>query len=208
MHLRSSSFVHQHPLPSDFAFALPGGVLAPNRNPALSWSGAPRDTRSFALLCLDVDAPTRPEMAGAPGVTIPFEQPRTEFVHWCLVDLPPTVTDLAEGSASNGVTPHGKRSPSGPSGSRQGLNDYTQWFKNNPELQGDYFGYDGPYPPPNDLRIHRYIFRLYALDLPRLDLAERFTADDVKSLIDGHILDAADIMATYTLNPEARTASV
>jgi phosphatidylethanolamine-binding protein (PEBP) family uncharacterized protein len=44
---------------------------------------------------------------------------------------------------------------------------------------GDYYGYDGPCPPWNDLRLHHYIFRLYALDVPRLDLQGRFGAAEV-----------------------------
>ena len=44
-------------------------------------------------------------------------------------------------------------------GARQGINDFTGWFAGNPELAGDYFGYDGPFPPWNDsldppLRVH------------------------------------------------------
>jgi hypothetical protein len=34
-------------------------------------------------------------------------------------------------------------------------------------------GYDGPYPPFNDLRLHRYFFRLFALRVPKLDLPGR-----------------------------------
>ncbi|MEZ4409376.1 MAG: YbhB/YbcL family Raf kinase inhibitor-like protein [Polyangiales bacterium] len=206
MRLQSNSFINGGALPAEFAFALPNGEHAPNRNPHLAWTGAPSNTRSFAILCIDPDAPTRPEMAGAPGVEIPVDQPRAEFTHWCLVDIAPSVTEITAGFASDGVTAHGKRAPKGPEGSRQGLNDYTSWFKGSDEMKGDYWGYDGPYPPPNDLRVHRYVFRVYALDVAKLDLPERFTADDVKSAMSGHVLDAADVMATYTLNDKARAS--
>ena len=36
---------------------------------------------------------------------------------------------------------------------------------------GDYYGYDGPCPPWNDELVHRYVFTLYALDVPRLERA-------------------------------------
>ena len=58
---------------------------------------------------------------------------------------------------------------------RQGLNDYTGWFAGDAQMGGDYYGYDGPYPPFNDLRGHRYFFRLFALDVGTLDLPARFT---------------------------------
>ena len=32
-----------------------------------------------------------------------------------------------------------------------------------PSMAGDYFGYDGPFPPFNDSLIHHYVFTLYAL---------------------------------------------
>ncbi|GIS40711.1 MAG: hypothetical protein Ct9H90mP13_05570 [Pseudomonadota bacterium] len=34
-----------------------------------------------------------------------------------------------------------------PSGSRQGINDYTKFMAGDPEMQGNYFGYEGPCPP-------------------------------------------------------------
>ena len=34
-------------------------------------------------------------------------------------------------------------------------------------MGGDYFGYDGPFPPFNDSLVHHYVFTLYALDLAR-----------------------------------------
>ena len=34
------------------------------------------------------------------------------------------------------------------------MNDYTGWFAGNADMGGDYYGYDGPYPPFNDLRTH------------------------------------------------------
>ena len=74
------------------------------------------------------------------------------------------------------------------------------------DLAGDWFGYDGPYPPPNDLRTHRYFFRLFALDVARLELPARFTAGDVLRAIQGHVLAEASVWGTYALHPKARPA--
>ncbi len=71
-------------------------------------------------------------------------------------------------------------------------------------MAGDYRGYDGPYPPFNDLRMHRYFFRVFALDVAKLSLPDRFTAADVLSAIQSHVLAEAALHGTYTLNPALR----
>ena len=86
---------------------------------------------------------------------------------------------------------------------RHGINDYTHWFVNDPALAGEFYGYDGPCPPWNDERVHHYVFTLYALDMPRLPLAGRFTGPQVRMAIHGHILDEARIFGTDALNPHA-----
>jgi Phosphatidylethanolamine-binding protein len=57
-----------------------------------------------------------------------------------------------------------------PHGLRQGLNDFTGWFANDPNMKGTYFGYDGPAPPWNDSVVHHYTFTLYAIDVPKLEV--------------------------------------
>jgi len=204
MHLDSSSFQHGQRLDARYAAGqrtADGVGFAPNRNPQLSWRDVPAGTQSFALLCIDPDVPTVGEMVGKAGVEIPVEQPRTEFVHWAMADIPASVTAIAEGACSDGVVPHGKPAPAGPDGSRQGLNSYTGWFAGNPDMAGDWRGYDGPFPPPNDLRLHRYFFRVFALDVARLELPERFGADDILRAMHGHVLAEATTYATYSLHP-------
>ena len=201
MKLHSDSFDNRAPIPAEFALGAPGG-FGGNRNPHLAWDDVPAGTRSFALLCIDTDAPTDASLAGRDDVEIPVEHPRGEFVHWAVVDIAAGVREIAAGSASDGVTKGGKRAPPGPAGSRQGLNDYTGWFAGDDSgLRGDYFGYDGPYPPPNDLRLHRYFFRLFALDVAALDVPPRFTAADAFQAMHGHVLAEAAVMGTYSLHP-------
>lgn len=204
MRIHSDSFDHRGAIPPEFALGVrDGGAVGfgRNRNPQLAWDDAPAGTRSFALLCIDTDAPTVAEMVNKDGVEIPVSQPRTEFCHWAMVDIPAAVREIPAGSCSDGVTAHGKRDPAGPAGARQGLNDYTGWFAGDDALAGDWFGYDGPFPPPNDLREHRYFFRLFALDVERLDVPDRFTAADVVRVMHGHVLAEALVHGSYSLHP-------
>ena len=203
MRIWSDSFEHRGRMPAEFAMGTPEG-FGGNRNPHLAWADAPPETRSFALLCIDTDAPTDGSTVGREDLEIPVEQPRTEFVHWVLVDIPATVHHIDAGSCSDGVTAHGKRDPAGPPGTRQGLNDYTGWFAGDADMRGDYRGYDGPYPPSNDLRLHRYFFRLFALGVERLALPERFTAADVLHAMQPHVLTEAAIYGTYSLNAKVQ----
>ncbi len=203
MRLTSQSIDNGKPIAAEFAAGTPQG-FGPNRNPHLAWSEVPAGTRSFALLCIDPDVPTVAETVGRDDLEIPVEQPRADFVHWAMADLPADLREIAAGSCSDGFVAKGKRQPPGPAGARQGVNGYTGWFAGNPDMAGDYLGYDGPYPPFNDLRLHRYFFRLFALDVATLPLPERFEAADVLRAMQGHVLAEAALHGTYTLNPKLR----
>jgi len=207
MKLHSNSFQHRGRIPAEFAFGRPGDagepcVLSHNRNPHLAWDDVPAGTRSFALLCIDSDVPSKPDDVNQVGREVPADLPRVDFTHWAMVDLPADLREIAAASVSDGVTPHGKREPAGPAGARQGENDYTGWFAGDAAMQGEYRGYDGPCPPFNDAIEHRYFFRLFALDIDRLDVPPRFTAADVFAAMRGHVLGEALIQGSYTLNPK------
>ena len=199
MRLTTTSFQNGQPIPGEFAMGLPSG-FGGNCNPQLAWDDVPAGTRSFALLCIDPDAPTVPELVGRTDVEVPLDQPRAEFVHWAVVDIDAQVREIAAGSCSDGITAKGKQSPAGPAGARQGLNSYTQWFAGDAQMGGDYFGYDGPYPPFNDQRVHRYFFRVFALDVAQLEVPARFDAAAVLRAMHGHVLGEASVWGTYTLN--------
>ena len=57
------------------------GCTGGNRSPAMSWSGAPPGTRSFAVTVFDPDAPTG-----------------SGWWHWLLYDIPVNVNSLPEGA--------------------------------------------------------------------------------------------------------------
>jgi Raf kinase inhibitor-like YbhB/YbcL family protein len=208
MQLMSSSFGHLQSIPAEFAFCAQDAVqhvrMSANRNPHLRWSGAPSSTRSLVLVCVDSDVPTRADDVNQEGRTVPASLPRTDFYHWLVVDIAPHVQEIRAGECSDGVTARGKRSPAGPAGSRQGLNDYTGWFAGDAAMGGEYLGYDGPCPPWNDELLHHYHFVLYATDLARCPVEGAFTGRQVMEAIEGHVLAEARLTGTYSLNPAVR----
>lgn len=62
-------------------FGVPGGA---DVSPQLSWSGAPENTRSFAITVYDPDAPTG-----------------SGFWHWVVANIPAGVNTIAEGAGTD-----------------------------------------------------------------------------------------------------------
>ncbi len=205
MKLWSDSFTDNGKIPGRLAFCVIDPethvTLSENRNPHLAWSGVPAGTKSLAVICHDYDVPSRGDDVNQEGRTIPADLPRVDFFHWLLVDLPPSLTAIAEGEFSNAVTARGKPGPAAAHNARQGINDYTAWFTGDAEMGGDYFGYDGPCPPWNDSILHHYVFTVYALDVEKLGVDGKFTGQQARDAMKGHILAETNITGIYTLNP-------
>ena len=89
--LTSSDIGPDKPLALDFVFS-GFGCTGANQSPALSWSGAPAGTKSYAVALFDPDA-----MQGK------------GFWHWLMVNIPAEVTSLARDTGKN----DGSRLPSG-----------------------------------------------------------------------------------------------
>jgi Raf kinase inhibitor-like YbhB/YbcL family protein len=77
----------------------------PDVSPALSWTGAPAKTKSFALIVDDPDAPVG------------------TWVHWVLYNLPSDTRNVAEGTPKD---------PRLPNGALQGRNDFGKVGYNGP----------------------------------------------------------------------------
>jgi len=208
MKITSKSFGANQWIPSEFAFCAPDPkthvTLSGNRNPELSWSDLPAGTQSLVLICHDYDVPSKPDDVNKDGRTIPASLPRVDFYHWVLVDLEPGSGPIASGEFSEGVTPRGKKGPEGPRGTRQGINDYTNWFASDKDMSGNYFGYDGPCPPWNDTLVHHYVFTLYALDVAKCSVNGIFKGPDVLAAIEGHVLGQTSLTGLYALNPDVK----
>ncbi len=204
MKLWSQSWANGERIPPQFAAGRlegdSGVAFSDNLNPHLAWTEVPAGTQSFALICHDFDVPSRGDDVNQPGREVPADLPRVDFFHWVMVDLPASRLEIAEGEFSRGFTPRGKTGPGTLYGARHGLNDYTGWFAGDAERAGDYFGYDGPFPPFNDSLIHHYVFTLYALNVARAPLEGAFTGQAAREAIYPHVLAAATHSGTYTLN--------
>lgn len=205
MKLTSNSIQDGQTIAGDFAFCLPDPAhhvcLGKNLNPQLAWSDVPAGTQSFVVICHDPDVPSKGDDVNQEGRTVPAALPRVDFFHWVLIDLPAELREIKQGEFCKGITPRGKSGPAALHGARQGINDYTGWFASDHDMNGDYYGYDGPCPPWNDELLHHYVFTVFALDVARLPLEGKFTGAEVRLAMQGHVLGEASLTGSYSLNP-------
>ncbi len=115
------------------------------------------------------------QWSGAPPTTQSYaiivddpDAPRGTFTHWVGYDISASRTSLPEG-----INSAGKSGKNGAGGS----------------------GYTGPCPPNG---THRYFFRVYALDIPSLNLSEGASKDQVINTMQGHIVGQGELMGKYS----------
>ena len=121
---------------------------------------------------------------GAPAGTKAFamiaddpDAPAGTWVHWVLFNIPGNTIKLAEN------IPKTETLKKDLDGAMQGRNDFRR------------VGYGGPCPPSGP--AHRYFFKLYALDA-LLPLKAGATKQDVEQAMQGHVLQMAQLLGTYT----------
>lgn len=115
--------------------------------------------------------------AGAQSLALIMDDPDAPmgtWVHWVVYNLPPETRGLDESAArANGPS-------SLPEGALAGLNSWKR---------GDY---GGPCPPSG---THRYVFKLYALDIPVTE--EGLDKAGLLAAIDGHVLAQGELMGKF-----------
>jgi len=101
------------------------------------------------------------------------DAPFMTWVHWVIYDIPTDVTELPEAVSADETLSNG---------AKQGKNDFRK------------IGYGGPCPPPGG--PHRYIFKLYALDI-MLDLEPGATKKELIKSMEGHVLGQSQITGHF-----------
>jgi Raf kinase inhibitor-like YbhB/YbcL family protein len=97
--------------------------------------------------------------------------PQRTWVHWVVYNIPPDTNGLPEGVATHDL----------PGSARPGSND---WKKP---------GYGGPCPP---VGRHRYVHKLYALDVALPDLGHP-TKTALEKAMQHHVIERAELIGTY-----------
>ncbi len=109
--------------------------------------------------------------AGAKSLALIVDDPDApvgDWVHWLIWNLKPDTKEISEDSV--------------PAGAVQGTTDFG-----NPR-------WGGPCPPSG---IHRYYFKLYALDA-ELNLPSSAKKKDLEKAMEGHILEQGVLMGRYS----------
>ncbi len=101
------------------------------------------------------------------------DAPVGTWVHWVLFDLPAAISGLPENIPPQKVLENG---------AKQGMNDFRK------------IGYGGPCPPGS---IHRYFFKLYALN-DFLNLSPGVTKSELLKAMQGHVLEQAELIGKYS----------
>ncbi len=100
------------------------------------------------------------------------DAPMGTWVHWLIYNMPPASKGLQEGVLPVESFSHD---------TKQGINDFKE------------IGYGGPCPPSG---VHRYFFKLYALD-SKLNLPAGATKKELLVAMKEHILAQAEMIGKY-----------
>ncbi|PZP85142.1 MAG: phospholipid-binding protein [Azospirillum brasilense] len=172
-------------IPETFALCKPTtdgkSTAGTNQRPTLRWSGAPEDTKSFAVIVKDPDVPADFADADKEGKTVAKDAPRQLFYHWAVTGIPASQTELKGGDAK---TP--------PRLGTQHVNSLGTYVPTPAQ-------YGGPCPPWNDARTHRYHFTVYALDKD-FRVKKEASAADVEKQLQDHVLASGTVTGSYSLN--------
>ena len=103
------------------------------------------------------------------------DAPMGTWSHWALFDIPADINTLVEGCSPD---QHVGRA-------RQATTSFRRC------------AYGGPCPPVGH-GTHHYHFRLYALDVERLPVADCAEFKDVERAAQGHALASAELIGTYS----------
>jgi Raf kinase inhibitor-like YbhB/YbcL family protein len=104
------------------------------------------------------------------------------------------------GAEGDAFAPKGKPLGQTANGIR-GANVYSHFYPDGAPLAGPRGGYDGPCPPMNDPKPHRYVTTVYALDVKTLDLSGVFYGEAALEKMKGHILAQGQAEAVYGGQP-------
>ena len=140
MKITSNAFGHEDMIPSKFT------CQGEDINPQLKWEDFPAETKSFALIIDDPDAPNG------------------NWIHWLVKDIPVSVNEIAENSV-------------------RGKQVENSFGKDN---------YGGPCPPSG---VHRYFFKLYALDVESFEAG---SSREFYEKVEQHKIEMAVLMGKYT----------
>jgi len=144
LNMNSNAFKNGQPIPADYT------CDGADKIPVLRWGAPPPETKSFALVIDDPDAPSG------------------TFRHWGVYDIPASARAIGGGQ-------------------RVGT-----------EVSNDFgkAGYGGPCPPKGH-GPHHYHFKLFALNVDRLDVGSAAKAADVEMAAQRHAIAQGELVGIY-----------
>jgi len=118
----------------------------------ISWSSV-QGAKSYAVIMYDTNPVAR------------------NFVHWAVINIPPTVTEISEGASCT---------PNMPEGCKELVNNFGAK------------SYGGPQPPAGTGR-HVYVVKVFALNAEMVNLRGEVSYNTFMSAIDGKVIGQGEI---------------